>query len=723
MKRKFSWLAYCLIGIMAIGAIVALAGCPEDVGPGTGTGTGTDPDEYTVTINPNIQNGTVTANPTSGVQGTSITITATPADGYRLKAGSLKRGASLSAMTTTINNNKFSMPNRDVFVTAIFEQGAGGNPEDPLPPIPDFNTWASDSYNVQYRVFPNAPVGNEIVTYPWGSGTNNYFDQNAPVSYWNGKHIHKYPDVFHFANGRPVRNIADFELRQEEIFNIIQYYWHGRMPSIDPSVVEITWTDSGNNSNITVRHLETNRTTNINVSVSVGTGVAAEGSGEGILAFGVGGAPSARARQSTANFSVSGTVWGGNENNRSGQVVTLYGLTASADDTPSANMSFAWAMSVILTAIENGAFRGRYDPNKVTIYGFSRYGKAAMCIGAFSQGRGGSRIGATFIGSAGSGGPVVDRFIPSAGYLNHTEDPLPWDADTSNPGAIRYEDLKGIIWYQRNLSGVTVDGISIATSGAGTADRQVIRGWTSETQGVLPSSIIYDETVDNTWNTFATTDFGWIQNLTQARHETPGWFSARFNTFTDLHDGLDLDHDHTTTNPNLNRGKEGIACSLPADSHYISALIAPNIVYYEDGYDTERNNPEGQWANWLLSDEIYQMYADELNDPRIIWRNAIKMYHIPHQHNSYQTADETALIDNLWDESKSEADLKAALMKLRIPPFPVDDPRYRWDFNRMDVGRPGHPTIAERVYKMRNSPVPVKAMDWRGLLDDPEPLE
>jgi hypothetical protein len=52
----------------------------------------------------------------------------------------------------------------------------------------------------------------------------------------------------------------------------------------------------------------------------------------------------------------------------------------------------------------------------------------------------------------------------------------------------------------------------------------------------------------------------------------------------------------------------------------------------------------------------------------------------------------------------------------------VDDPRYRWDFNRMDFGRPGHPTIAERVWEMRNNPVKVKAMDYRGLLDHPEPL-
>jgi hypothetical protein len=155
---------------------------------------------------------------------------------------------------------------------------------------------------------------------------------------------------------------------------------------------------------------------------------------------------------------------------------------------------------------------------------------------------------------------------------------------------------------------------------------------------------------------------------------------------------------------------------MPFDAHYIAALIAPRIIYYEDGYDTTRNNPEAQWANWLICDEIYQMYAEELGDPSIIWRNAIKMYHIPHAHQAYQNQDEADLVNAIYAGSTPNA-------KFRIPPFPVDDPRYRWDFNRMDFGRPGHPAIADRVRLMRESPVKVKAMDTRGLLDSPEPLQ
>jgi hypothetical protein len=154
---------------------------------------------------------------------------------------------------------------------------------------------------------------------------------------------------------------------------------------------------------------------------------------------------------------------------------------------------------------------------------------------------------------------------------------------------------------------------------------------------------------------------------------------------------------------------------MPFDAHFISALIAPRIVYYEDGYDTTRNNPEAQWANWLICDEIYQMYAEELNDPLIIWRNAIKLYHIPHAHQTYQNQDEYDLVTAIYAGTQPDD-------KFRTPPFPVDDPRYRWDFDRMDFGRPGHPTIAERVWLMRNAPLKVKPMDTRGLPDIPQRL-
>jgi hypothetical protein len=91
------------------------------------------------------------------------------------------------------------------------------------------------------------------------------------------------------------------------------------------------------------------------------------------------------------------------------------------------------------------------------------------------------------------------------------------------------------------------------------------------------------------------------------------------------------------------------------------------------------------------------------------------------------------------------------LMKLRTPLFQIDDPIGRFDYYRINWGRPNHPTVAERVlarvkpiiadFEAGDAVAPTpesggnvlypdyeptgpkfKQMDWRGLLDEPEVL-
>jgi hypothetical protein len=89
--------------------ILGFVGCD----PGNGTKT------YTITIGTliNANGSTITANPTSGTEGTEITLTVIPNGGYRLKAGTLKFGTTLINETTKI----FTLPASDVVVTAEFE--------------------------------------------------------------------------------------------------------------------------------------------------------------------------------------------------------------------------------------------------------------------------------------------------------------------------------------------------------------------------------------------------------------------------------------------------------------------------------------------------------------------------------------------------------------------------------------------------------------------------
>lgn len=63
--------------------------------------------------------------------GDEVSVTIEPAEGYRLKAGSLK------ANDTVIEGNKFVMPEEDVVVTAEFEEAGGGDVDSEEPPKPE----------------------------------------------------------------------------------------------------------------------------------------------------------------------------------------------------------------------------------------------------------------------------------------------------------------------------------------------------------------------------------------------------------------------------------------------------------------------------------------------------------------------------------------------------------------------------------------------------------
>ncbi|AEF85770.1 CotH protein [Treponema primitia ZAS-2] len=106
-----------LVGIILVFGFV-LSGCKQVNNPG-------DDKTYLVKIG-TVTNGTISANPTSGAEGTEITLTVSPDDGYRLKIGTLKYG------TTLINENtkKFNLPASNITVTAKFRILADDDSED-----------------------------------------------------------------------------------------------------------------------------------------------------------------------------------------------------------------------------------------------------------------------------------------------------------------------------------------------------------------------------------------------------------------------------------------------------------------------------------------------------------------------------------------------------------------------------------------------------------------
>ena len=86
------------------------------------------PTEHTVTVTSS-GNGTASASPAKAVAGTEITLTVMPSEEYHFKEWQVESPAGL-----VITNNKFTMPDSNVEVKAIFEEDAPPAPTDPTKP-------------------------------------------------------------------------------------------------------------------------------------------------------------------------------------------------------------------------------------------------------------------------------------------------------------------------------------------------------------------------------------------------------------------------------------------------------------------------------------------------------------------------------------------------------------------------------------------------------------
>ena len=106
------------------------------------------PTTYTVTVS-NDGNGTGTATPSTAATGTEITLTAMPKEGYHFKEWLVMSGG------VTIKDNKFTMPNDNVEVKAIFEEDVPAPTEFTITVKTDGNGTASASH-------AKAVVGTEI---------------------------------------------------------------------------------------------------------------------------------------------------------------------------------------------------------------------------------------------------------------------------------------------------------------------------------------------------------------------------------------------------------------------------------------------------------------------------------------------------------------------------------------------------------------------------------
>lgn len=77
-----------------------------------------DPVEYKISIEENIVGGTISVSPSTAVAGATITLKATPDDGYKFTSWSVNMAE--GNKTVNVTSNRFIMPEGDVVVSAIF---------------------------------------------------------------------------------------------------------------------------------------------------------------------------------------------------------------------------------------------------------------------------------------------------------------------------------------------------------------------------------------------------------------------------------------------------------------------------------------------------------------------------------------------------------------------------------------------------------------------------
>ncbi len=76
-----------------------------------------DPTDYTITVDDDIEGGSIGANASTAKAGATITLTATPDSGKKLSAWIVKDSEDADV---TVTNNKFTMPHSNVTITATF---------------------------------------------------------------------------------------------------------------------------------------------------------------------------------------------------------------------------------------------------------------------------------------------------------------------------------------------------------------------------------------------------------------------------------------------------------------------------------------------------------------------------------------------------------------------------------------------------------------------------
>ena len=402
-----------------------------------------------------------------------------------------------------------------------------------------------------------------------------------------------------------------------------------------------------------------------------------------------------------------------------GRWLPPYINTPGDPDAPSLMLSQAWGISRVLDALQQDNVKPadqrliNVDPSKSALTGISRLGKMALVAGAFD-----SRIAVVNPVSSGSGGTVVDRFHspavterqslaldPSYGYdyeLNkkyyyvRIKDKSIWDNTWAADAVLPAEALV-------DPGGRRDGGTTAASAFQGNEDYRDFASGLKVADGAvnpLATGVNAGTTTgvghgDNIKPGFAVINFGiqtapgpefthnqGTQNFADVRWGYGSWFSPRFREWPVPADLNDVD-----IIKRVNRGEYGYVITEPFDQHFLMAMIAPRALLLQDGYLSNNTSPEGTYFGYLAAREIYRF----LDAPE---RIGLNMHLINHANPLREQMELGEFMTSVFAK-------RALDPKFHVQPFPINDPRSLYDYEKLDWAADGYKSLAKQIDKIR----------------------
>ena len=387
-------------------------------------------------------------------------------------------------------------------------------------------------------------------------------------------------------------------------------------------------------------------------------------------------------------------------------------------NAPSLMLSQAWGISRVLDALQDDSRLPvaerliNVNPLKSALTGISRLGKMTLVAGAFD-----SRIAVVNPVSSGSGGTVIDRFHsaavnerqslglePSMGYtypLNkkyyytRIKDRTIWDNTWSADAVLPSEAL--IDPNGRRDGGTTptstfqtvedyrdfVAGLKVAvgaTNPLGTGANATTTTGIGHGDNIKPGYAVINFGIQTGAGAEQGQNQG-TQNFADVRWGYGSWFNPRFRDWP-----VPVDLDNVDIIKRVNRGEYGYFNTEPFDQHFLMGMIAPRALLLQDGYLSNNTNPEGTYVGYLAAREIYRF----LDVPERIGLNIHLINHANPLREQIELGEfMTAVFKN--------ADLNP---KFHVQPFPINDPRSLYDYEKLNWAAPGYKSLKKQVDKL-----------------------